>query len=1145
MAAAKAAAQQIGNTFQSASDQIKRSFGAPINQTVNINVKSNTGQAQSQLAKFKRDLEQTEATAKRLDQTLARRNRGGLFSTLTRNITTANVAAGLLLRGIDSVTNSIASAIKAGAGFEQLTLGLEAFTGSVADATALYEEFTQTALKTPFNIQQVANAGRVLLAFGLNIEQATEGTRQLSLVAGATGGDLTNLARNLGQIQAQGKAFTRDLNQFAIAGIPVFAELSKVIGASELEIRKLTTEGKVGFDSVSQALSNLTAEGGAFAVLAERQLSTVVGAFANLQTEAFNLAGALNKVSSPVIVSFFNTLSSLLTVASDNLLGVAGAAGAAGVAFAKSAFDSSDYNKNLQKQKDIQEELQKANEQVAKTEQRLTQTKAANQKIQNRLIQTSRTATILEQERTKIQRDLSRGLITADGAAKRLARTNAALNTVNREKADLLRGNTQVIAQQTRLTDSLGVAQKRQAVATSNLAKANSALAASVKSVVASSAAFIKFAAFVATVGAAVEIGTELFTEFGKSADLSEDLANTQAKVNAVAASFGKLPSSLNDSTLALRAFKDLTGDTTTGLVQFGDRITEFVEDTRLTTLFGTGVGGAKLLGAAITRLGRIFQTNNIGNAVKAIEKETKLVEATTQEYIEILDKQDAQARATAESLDGLVRSYLATEEASKARVVALQAALRLEEQAGRSNSGLARGIREAISAEQVRATGLRASANALIERIRLNGVLIDSEGNVKDANIASAESEEQLKEARDSAKESNARFVAVIDAFIAKRKEEVATAKDASSDIIEAEERRVEKSKKASEDIISSLEKEKKALQDRSSAAREAAEEEIANLPANKELLVINEKLSQITQQEIQDKLRSGDLTRKERLELQKQLLEIQAAKQEQIIRNRLKEEERKTKEREREIDREILRQREDIAKTERELVNFKEKEETRLNAIVDLEEKRIAQLEDIKKGIADTEKGFGDVEAEVKNIITATGGVDAAVSSLITQGNSLATAYNNAAKALERAADAARDAPNVAQRASFAGGYLGAGQASTINEFGKEAFLTNSGRLNWINKPAWSTWRPPESGTVIPAHIASSMNIPSSGLKINRNVGASNVGSSEVQIVRALRSLNTGNQTNNVTITTPNPGKAMSDTMVALARIKRRRGR
>lgn len=183
---------------------------------------------------------------------------------------------------------------------ETLQLQLEAFTGGALGAQKAFDEFTTLASQSPFNLEQIADAGRIMMAFGLSTNEAVTATRQLTTAAAATGGNLNNLARNLGQIQAQGQAYTRDLTQFAIQGIPIWGEMSKVTGKSVQELKKMASEGQISFDIVTRALENLTGEGTEFAEIAERMQETFAGRFAKIEA-------SLNALG----LSFINTFNAI------------------------------------------------------------------------------------------------------------------------------------------------------------------------------------------------------------------------------------------------------------------------------------------------------------------------------------------------------------------------------------------------------------------------------------------------------------------------------------------------------------------------------------------------------------------------------------------------------------------------------------------------------------------------------------------------------------------------------------------------------------------------------------------------------------------------------------------------------------------
>ena len=203
----------------------------------------------------------------------------GIIGKFTLVQTLANVATGALM-GMGRAVGEFGAM---SGRMETLQLQLEGFTGSASAAAEAFRGFSDIAAQSPFNLEQVATAGKIMMAFGIDTETAMISTKQLGIAAAATGGDINLLARNLGQIAAQGQAYTRDLTQFAIQGIPIWEEMSAVTGKSVTELKKMASEGQISFEIVQQALNNLTREGTAFAEIAKRMQETFAGRMARIE----------------------------------------------------------------------------------------------------------------------------------------------------------------------------------------------------------------------------------------------------------------------------------------------------------------------------------------------------------------------------------------------------------------------------------------------------------------------------------------------------------------------------------------------------------------------------------------------------------------------------------------------------------------------------------------------------------------------------------------------------------------------------------------------------------------------------------------------------------------------------------------------
>ncbi len=173
-----------------------------------------------------------------------------------------------------------------------------------------------------------------------------------------------------------------------------------------------------------------------------------------------------------------------------------------------------------------------------------------------------------------------------------------------------------------------------------------------------------------------------------------------------------------------------------------------------------------------------------------------------------------------------------------------------------------------------------------------------------------------------------------------------------------------------------------------------------------------------------------------------------------------------------------------------------------------------------------------------------------DAAIASLdaqIIKAGDLKVAMDDAYSAAKRAnAEAAKTPQTGAMGNSyFAGGAISGGTVATVNELGKEAFLSASGKLSMINAPAWGQWKAPSNGTVIPAHLTKQLDIPKGGVNLNAAAGM-NAGKSAgmTGIMAAVRASSGGDIFNqSVTVQSANPTQTANNMMVEMTRLKRRR--
>ena len=195
--------------------------------------------------------------------------------------------------------------------FQKTEIAFGTMLKSEEKAQALMGEMVDLAAKTPFGLTDVTDGAKRLLAFQVPAEQVVDTLRRMGDVAAGLGVPMGQLIHVYGQVKAQGKLMTNDLYQFMNAGIPMTAELAKVMGVAENEVKDLISAGKVGFPEVQSVINNLTNEGGLFFNLMEKQSDSLSGKWANLQDQIEQMYNQIGESSEGLLSSGIDGLAYL------------------------------------------------------------------------------------------------------------------------------------------------------------------------------------------------------------------------------------------------------------------------------------------------------------------------------------------------------------------------------------------------------------------------------------------------------------------------------------------------------------------------------------------------------------------------------------------------------------------------------------------------------------------------------------------------------------------------------------------------------------------------------------------------------------------------------------------------------------------
>lgn len=216
---------------------------------------------------------------------------------------------GVALGGLAALKGTFDFVLNATREMEDLTTQFITFTGSADGAARQMERLTQFASQSPFALAEVAEANRILLAFGSSTEQSIEQLRQLGEVSAGTGKDLSEIATIFGQIQAEGKLTGERFNQLIERGINIGPELAKSLGVASTSIRGLISDSKITSDEVSKAFQKMTSEGGQFFGSTDRLSKTVSGSISTLKDNFSILAATIGGETKGPLNDFINLIS--------------------------------------------------------------------------------------------------------------------------------------------------------------------------------------------------------------------------------------------------------------------------------------------------------------------------------------------------------------------------------------------------------------------------------------------------------------------------------------------------------------------------------------------------------------------------------------------------------------------------------------------------------------------------------------------------------------------------------------------------------------------------------------------------------------------------------------------------------------------
>ena len=216
-----------------------------------------------------------------------------------RQARTELLSLGAVSIGGVGLKGMITNTVKLGAEMQNTRLAFETMMGSARKGNALIAMLEQFADVTPYDNDEVIKSGRMLLNVGVTTEELAKKLTMIGDIAAGTQQPLQDMVAIYAKAANKGKVQAEELAQLSERGVPVIQTLAKMLGVSTEEIMKFGAEGKLSFALLEEAFAKMTAQGGQYAGLMEKQSESLAGKWAGVEVELNKFATSIGEKAIP------------------------------------------------------------------------------------------------------------------------------------------------------------------------------------------------------------------------------------------------------------------------------------------------------------------------------------------------------------------------------------------------------------------------------------------------------------------------------------------------------------------------------------------------------------------------------------------------------------------------------------------------------------------------------------------------------------------------------------------------------------------------------------------------------------------------------------------------------------------------------
>jgi tape measure domain-containing protein len=235
------------------------------------------------------------------------------FVANTISVAVGNVIADAFNTATQAVFDFTKATFNSAMETEKQGVAFRVLTGSAEAGRKVMSEINKLAVKTPFDISELRDVTKTMMAYGFEANEVVGITEMLGDITSGTGGDLTLLGRAYGQVRTKGKLYAQELNQFGEQGVAIREELAKSMGMSVTDLMQgmETKKISVEFEQFNEVLKQIYND--KFIGLMGELADTAGGRLQNLGETASlvgqRILGIDTETGEVKVGSFFDTFS--------------------------------------------------------------------------------------------------------------------------------------------------------------------------------------------------------------------------------------------------------------------------------------------------------------------------------------------------------------------------------------------------------------------------------------------------------------------------------------------------------------------------------------------------------------------------------------------------------------------------------------------------------------------------------------------------------------------------------------------------------------------------------------------------------------------------------------------------------------------